>query len=58
MNNSKAQKLHDETHRVLLDWLEHPPKERRQLQAFELLSDAVQLLGAARINLGLEEDHP
>jgi hypothetical protein len=54
--DNKAQELkqlHDDANRVLMAWLEHPPKDRRQQQAFELLSDAVQLLYAASINLGL-----
>jgi hypothetical protein len=59
MNNNKAQelkKLHDDANRVPMDWLEHPPNGRRHLQAFELLSEAVQLLNAASINLGLVDD--
>jgi hypothetical protein len=57
--NNKAQelkKLHDDANRLLMEWLEHPPKDRRQLKAFELLSEAVQLLNAASINLGLDDD--
>lgn len=54
MNNiaSDIKKLHEDANKLFLDWLEHPPNDRRQKQAFELLSDAVQLLHAATINLG------
>ena len=45
--------LHDNANKLLLHWLEHPPIDRRQKQAFELLAEAVQLLHAATINLGI-----
>jgi hypothetical protein len=59
MDNNKAQelkRLHDDANRVLMAWLGHPPQERRQQQAFALLSEAVQLLYAASVNLGLGDD--
>ena len=58
MDNDKAQelkRLHDDANRVLMAWLEHPPQDRRQQQAFALLSEAVQLLYAASVNLELGE---
>lgn len=58
-DKDKAQalkQLHDDANRLLMAWLEHPPQERRQKQAFQLLSEATQLLGAAAINLGIVED--
>jgi hypothetical protein len=48
-------RLHEDGQKLLLDWLERPPKDRRQKQAFELLSEAVQLLRASSINLGFDE---
>ena len=45
--------LHNDANRLLLDWLEHPPQDRRHMQAFQLLAEAAQLLNAAAINLGL-----
>jgi hypothetical protein len=45
--------LHDNANKLLLNWLEHPPIDRRQKQAFGLLAEAVQLLHAATINLGI-----
>ena len=45
--------LHINANKVLLHWLEHPPVDRRQKQAFEQLAEAVQLLNAASINLGI-----
>ena len=47
--------LHEMTYQVLLEWLESPPKDRRQLKALELLAEANQILYAACINLGLDE---
>jgi hypothetical protein len=38
---------------LLMDWLDSPPTERRQLQALNLLVDAVQSLNSACINLGV-----
>jgi len=32
--------LHDDANRLLMAWLEHPPQERRPMQAFQLLSEA------------------
>ena len=58
MDNDKAQalkQLHNDANRLLLAWLEHPPQERRHMQASQLLSEAAQLLYAAAINLGIAE---
>ena len=46
---------HNNANKVLLHWLEHPPVDRRQKRAFELLAEAVQMLNAATINLGIVE---
>jgi hypothetical protein len=57
-DNDKAQalkQLHDDANRLLMAWLEQPPKERRHMQAFQLLAEAAQLLNAAAINLGIAE---
>jgi hypothetical protein len=48
---SEVKALHDMTLRVLLDWLETPPTERREEQALQLLGEANQILYAACINL-------
>ena len=56
--DDKAQalkRLHDDTNRLLMDWLEHPPQDRHQVQASQLLAEAAQLLNAAAINLGIAE---
>lgn len=47
--------IHDMTHQVLLDWLDKPPTERREVQALQLLAEANQMLYAACINLGTVE---
>jgi len=48
-------KLHDQSEKILFDWLENPPVDRRQLQALNLLAEAVQMLHAACINMGAVE---
>ncbi len=50
-----VKEVHDMVYQVLLDWLEAPPTERRELQALELLAEANQMLYAACINLGVAE---
>lgn len=52
MMANDIKKLHDDANKLFLDWLGHPPVDRRHKQAFELLAEAVQLLHAAAINLG------
>lgn len=47
--------LHDIAEQVLLDWLENPPTERREIKALELFAEAGQLLHSACINLGAIE---
>jgi hypothetical protein len=57
-DKDKAQalkQLHNDANRLLLAWLEHPPQDRHQVQAFQFLAEAAQLLYAAAINLGLAE---
>ena len=51
VKTTDIKELHDKTHKVLLEWLENPPKERRELQALQLLAEANQMLYAACINL-------
>ncbi len=43
--------IHHMSHRVLLDWLDKPPTDRREVQALQLLAEANQMLYAACINL-------
>ncbi|MGZ4959663.1 MAG: hypothetical protein ACXV7J_10440 [Methylomonas sp.] len=50
--------VHDMVHQVLLDWLDTPPTERREVQALQLLAEANQMLYAACINLGVAEIKP
>ncbi len=50
-----VKEVHDMVYQVLLDWLETPPTERREVQALELLAEANQMLYAACINLGVAE---
>lgn len=45
--------LHERTEKLLLDWLENPPTDKRQKQALQLLAEASQNLHASVINLGL-----
>lgn len=52
-NNIK--KLHYHAEQLLVDWLDNPPTERRQMQALNLFVEAVQLLNASCINLGVIE---
>lgn len=47
--------VHDMVHQVLLNWLETPPTDRREVQALQLLAEANQMLYAACINLGVAE---
>jgi hypothetical protein len=52
--------IHDLGAQILLDWLDSPPADWRQMRALNLLADAVQLLHASCINLDLgnEPDEP
>lgn len=45
--------LHERAEKLLLDWLENPPTDKRQKQALQLLAEASQNLHASVINLGL-----
>ena len=46
-------KLHDKAYGLLLKCLDCKPTDRRQKQSLELLANAVQLLHAASINMGV-----
>ena|GEM_PF-1833662 len=43
--------IHDNAEQVLFDWLDNPPADWRQMQALNLLADAIQMLHSACINL-------
>lgn len=52
MNAAKEIKtIHDNAEQVLFDWLDNPPADWRQMQALNLLADAIQMLHSACINL-------
>jgi hypothetical protein len=50
---SEINSLHERAEKLLLDWLETPPTDKRQKQALQLLAEASQNLHASVINLGL-----
>jgi hypothetical protein len=50
-----VKKLHNHANQLLIEWLDCPPAERRQIQALNLLANAIQMLHAACINLGAIE---
>ena len=52
---NEIKKLRDRGEQVLIEWLENPPTDRRQVQALNLIADAIQLLHAACVNLGAVE---
>jgi hypothetical protein len=47
----KIKAIHDSAEQVLFDWLDNPPSDWRQMQALNLLADAIQLLHSSCINL-------
>lgn len=58
MKASDIKAIHDMSYQVLLEWLEKPPKDSREIQALQLLAEANQMLYAACINLGTVEVKP
>jgi hypothetical protein len=50
-NVNNIQDLHFASCQVLLDWFDNPPKDRREMMAFELFSEVNQMLYAICINL-------
>lgn len=60
MSPQNLKELYERSQRLVFEWLDSPPTNRADRQAFKLLSEAHQCLYAACINfgaLGVEDEY-
>jgi len=53
MSPQNLKELYERSQRLVFEWLDSPPTNRSDMQAFKLLSEAHQCLYAACINFGV-----